>query len=82
MVIKDCKLFDRITPYPYGMYNRVASTSKYKMVNFNDYRNENKVRHNSNWSYIYTELIHINNRSFQIRKNKGISKVNKQSTRY
>ena len=50
MVIKDCKLFDRITPYPYGMYNRVASTSKYKMVNFNDYRNENKVRHNSNWS--------------------------------
>ena len=25
--------------------------SKYKMINFNDYANENKTEHNSNWPY-------------------------------
>ena len=34
------------------MQDRVARTSKYKMINFDDYTNENKIRHNSYLSYI------------------------------
>ena len=34
------------------MSNRVAETSKDKMINFDDYTNENKIRHNSKWPYI------------------------------
>ena len=29
-----------------SMQNRDARTSKYKMINFDDYTNENKTRHN------------------------------------
>ena len=34
------------------MQNRDARTSKYKMINFDDYINENKTRHNLKWPYI------------------------------
>ena len=34
------------------MYNRVVKQSKYKMINFDDYTNENKAEHNSKWPYI------------------------------
>ena len=35
-----------------SMQNRDARTSKYKMINFDDYTNENKTRHNLKWLYI------------------------------
>ena len=48
------------------------------MINFDEYTNENKRKHNPNWSYIpdhpYRILI---NRRFWIRKNKYIIKFNK-----
>ena len=31
---------------------RVIKQSKYKMIHFDDYTNENKIEHNSKWSYI------------------------------
>ena len=34
------------------MQNRAARTSKYKMINFDDYTNENKAEHNPKWPYI------------------------------
>ena len=36
-----------------GKYvNRDAKQSKYKMINFDNYTNENKTEHNSDWPYI------------------------------
>ena len=34
------------------MSNRGARISYYKMINFDDYTNENKTEHNSEWSLI------------------------------
>ena len=49
------------------------------MVNFEDYTNENKAKHNLKCPYIED---HINNRRFWIRKNKCITISDKQSARY
>ena len=34
------------------MYIRVVKQSKHKMINFDNYANENKTEHTSKWSYI------------------------------
>ena len=34
------------------MQNRVIKESKYKMINFDNYTNENKIEHNLTWPYI------------------------------
>ena len=48
--------FDGITSYPYGTSaGKVCKTellSKYKMINFDNYTNENKTEHNSKWAHI------------------------------
>ena len=48
--------FDKITSYPYAIsIGKVCKTeilSKYKMINFDDYTNENKTKHNVKWPYI------------------------------
>ena len=55
---KRLQTFDRITSYPYGTSagrvckTRVIKQSKYKMINFDEYTNENKAEHNSKWPYI------------------------------
>ena len=54
---KRLQTFDRITSYPHGKSaGKVCKTaikqSKYKMINFDDYTNENKIEHNSKWLYI------------------------------
>ena len=54
---KRLQTYDRITSYPYGTSaGRVCKTvikqSKYKMINFVEYTNENKIEHNSKWPYI------------------------------
>ena len=36
----------------YAMQNRATKSSKFKMINFDDYTNENKTEHNPNWPYI------------------------------
>ena len=52
---KRLQTYDRITPHPYGTSAgkvckiELLSKSKYKMINFNDYTNENKTEHNSKW---------------------------------
>ena len=33
-------------------YTSVTKQSKYKMINFDEYTNENKTEHNSKWPYI------------------------------
>ena len=36
-----------------GKYvKQTIKQSKYKMINFGDYTNENKIEHNSKWPYI------------------------------
>ena len=54
---KRLQTFDRITSYPYGtgagkVYKTAVKQSKCKMINFDDYTNENKIEHNSKWPYI------------------------------
>ena len=50
---KRLQAFDRITSYPYGtITGKAIKQSKYKMINFDDYTNENKIEHNSKWPYI------------------------------
>ena len=55
----------------------------YKMINFDDYTNENIRKHNPKWSYIpdhpYRILIIGSSGS---GKNERIIKFNKQSARY
>ena len=34
------------------MQNGTGRISKYKMINFDDITNENKIEHNSKWPYI------------------------------
>ena len=50
------------------------------MINFDEYTNENKLKHNPNWPYIpdhpYRILI-IDNRRFRISKNKYNIEFNK-----
>ena len=53
---KRLQTFDKITTCPYGtnVFKVCLSemlSKKYK-INFDDYANENKTQHNSNWSYI------------------------------
>ena len=48
------------------------------MINFDDYTNENKLKHNPDWFYISRSSIqNTNNRRFRIWKNKYIIKFNK-----
>ena len=35
-----------------GKYAKQSFNNKYKKINFDDYTNENKIEHNSNWPYI------------------------------
>ena len=43
-----------------GKYvNRAIKQSKYRMVNFDDYTNENKIEDNSKWPYILDHLYRI-----------------------
>ena len=44
---KRLQTFDRITKK-----NRAIKQSKYKMINFDDYTNENKIEHNLKWPHI------------------------------
>ena len=50
------------------------------MINFDDYTNQNKTKHNPNWPYMpdhpYRILI-IGGGSFRVWKNKRIIKFNK-----
>ena len=59
MMIKDCKLLIELhhilMEQVLGKYVKQscsAKESKYKMINFDDYTNENKTKHNPNWPYI------------------------------
>ena len=46
---KRLQTFDRITSYSYGASaGKVCKQSKYKMINFDNYTNENKAEHNAN----------------------------------
>ena len=60
------------------MENRAITQSKHKMINFDDYANENKIEHNSKWPYLpdHPNKIVIA-RWFRIRKNKCIIEFNK-----
>ena len=56
---KRLQTYDRTSSYPYGKSaGKVCKTkvnikqSKYKMINFDNYTNENKTERNSNWPYI------------------------------
>ena len=58
MMIRECK-HDRVTTYPYGasafkvceseMLTKIRC--KVWMINFDDYVNENKTKHNKNWPH-------------------------------
>ena len=50
---KRLQTFDGITTYPYGTNGMMKKQSQnIKMINFDDYVNENKTEHNKNWAYI------------------------------
>ena len=50
---KRLQTFDGITTYPYGTNEMMKKQSQnIKMINFDDYVNENKTEHNKNWPYI------------------------------
>ena len=61
---KRLQTYDKTTTYPFGAgVGRMCKTellgigkndilNRYKMINFNDYTNENKTKHNSNWPCI------------------------------
>ena len=54
MMIKDYKHLMRLKHIHREQQMNAKSNqikSKYKMINFNDYANENKTEHNSNWPY-------------------------------
>ena len=56
-MIKDCKLLIGLHHSVWfkcwkSMQNKVARTSKYKMINFDDYTNENKIEYNLKWLYL------------------------------
>ena len=56
MMIKDCKLLIKsqhiLTEQVLEEYvNKVIKQSKYKMINFDEYTNENKTEHNLKWPY-------------------------------
>ena len=53
------------------------------MINFDDYANENRTKHNKNWPYIPDHLYRILiNRRLRIWKNKFIIKFNRKPTRH
>ena len=57
MTIKDCKLLVELQQIHMckcleNMQNRATKLSKYKVINFDDYINENKTEHNSKQPYI------------------------------
>ena len=70
-----------------SMQNRAVKQSKYKLINFDDYTNENKREHNSKWPYIPDHPYRIlivggSGKEKQNKKNKCIIEFNKQSARY
>ena len=54
---KRLQTFDRVTTYPYGTANEMLKVFEAKevlkiyMINFDDYVNENRTEHNSNWPH-------------------------------
>ena len=52
------------------------------MINFNDYTNENKIKHNSNWPYIPDHPYRILIIGGSGSGKKRIIKSNKQSGRH
>ena len=52
MMIKDYKLLIELHCWK-SMQNRAARISKYKMINFDDFTNENKTEHNPKWPSIH-----------------------------
>ena len=52
------------------------------MINFDDYVNENKPKHNLKWPYTRSYIQNTNNRKLPIWKNKSIIEFNKQPARY
>ena len=74
--------YNRITSYPYGTSagNRDNKQSKYEMINFDDFTNENKSGHNSKWPYIpdYSYRILIMEDSGSGKTNALLNLVNNQ----
>ena len=58
------------------------SNYKYKMINFDNYTNENKTEHNPNWPYILDHPHRILIAGGSGSGKKCIIKFNKQSARY
>ena len=58
MMMKDCKHLIKLqhihAEQTHSKYVKASSeeTAKYKMINFDDYANENKTEHNLKWPYI------------------------------
>ena len=51
-MIRDCKLLIELHHILMEQVNRDVKQSKYKIINFDNYTNENKTEHNSDWPYI------------------------------
>ena len=84
---KRLQAFDRITSYPYGanagkVCKTAARISKYKMINFDDYTNENKKEQSKMSIYSRSSIQNINNKRFWIRKNNCVIKFHNLFTRY
>ena len=93
MIIRDYRFFDRITLYPYGasvgkvgkteLLNAFFTLSKYKMINFDDFTNENKIGHNPKWPYIsdhsYRILIIIGGSGSKKTKNALLNLIDYQN---
>ena len=62
------------------MENRAVKQSKYTMINFDGYTNENKIKHNSKWPYIPNHLyrIHIVGGSGSGKTNALLNLINNQ----
>ena len=62
------------------MENRAVKQSKYTMINFDGYTNENKIEHNSKWSYIpnHPYRIHIVGGSGSGKTNALLNLINNQ----
>ena len=52
------------------------------MINFDNYVNENKTKHNKNWPYIPDHSYRILNWRLRIWKNKFIIKFNRKPIRH
>ena len=51
------------------------------MINFDNYTNENRTKHNKNWPYI-PDIQNFNNWRLRSWKNKFVIKFNRKSTRH